>query len=311
MAHNHHHDHSHEVQVNKSNQNIYVAGILLNLLFLTAELVAGFATDSMALLSDAGHNAGDVISLVLSLASFWIARKKSSAVYTYGFKKTTVLAALANAVILLIAVGIIGYESVHRLFVKEESVQGNVIAWIAALGIVVNAASALLFYKAQKNELNARGAYLHLMADALVSAAVVVSGIVINYTGWFWLDPAMGLVVVIVILASTWRLLKDSFRMSLDAVPGGIELENIKQVILNVKNVTGVHHVHIWAMSTTENALTAHICVTDSLPFDSKLDVIHTIKHELEHHNIQHSTLELENSNTTAIHQHKFRNANT
>lgn len=305
MAHDHHsHSHSHDVQIDKSNQSIYIAGIALNLLFVIAELIAGFATDSMALLSDAGHNASDVISLVLSLVSFWIARKKSSAVYTYGFKKTTVLASLANAVILLIAVGIIGYESVHRLFVKEENVQGNVIAWIAALGIVINAVSALLFYKAQKNELNARGAYLHLMADALVSAAVVVSGIIITYTGWYWLDPTMGLLVVIVILISTWQLLRDSFKMSVDAVPTGMELEDIKNVMLKVKDVTGVRHVHVWAMSTTENALTAHICVTESLPFDDKLAVLHNIKHELEHHNIQHSTLELENSMATALHKH-------
>ena len=304
MAHDHQHNHSHDVQIDKSNQTIYIAGILLNLLFVIAELIAGFATDSMALLSDAGHNAGDVISLVLSLAAFWIARKKSSAVYTYGFKKTTVLAALANAVILLIAVGIIGYESIHRLFVQEESVQGNLIAWIAALGIVINAVSALLFYKAQKDELNARSAYLHLMADALVSAAVVVSGIIINYTHWYWLDPAMGLVVVIVILLSTWQLLKDSFKMSVDAVPTGIELEDIKQAILKVKDVTSVRHVHVWAMSTTENALTAHICITDSLPFDNKLAVLRNVKHELEHHNINHSTLELENSHTNVIHKH-------
>lgn len=304
MAHDHHHNHSHEVEITKSNQSIYIAGILLNLLFVIAELIAGFATDSMALLSDAGHNAGDVISLVLSMSAFWIARKKSSSTYTYGFKKTTVLAALANAVILLIAVGIIGYESIHRLFVKEESVQGNIIAWIAALGIVINAASAFLFYKAQKNELNARGAYLHLMADALVSAAVVVSGIIISYTHWYWLDPAMGLVVVVVILASTWQLLKDSFKMSVDAVPTGIELEDVKQAILNVKDVTGVRHVHVWAMSTTENALTAHVCVTDALPFDNKLGVLHNIRHELEHHNIQHSTLELESSLAKTSHEH-------
>lgn len=304
MAHDHHHNHSHEVQIDNSNQSVYIADIVLNLLFVAAELIAGFATDSMALLSDAGHNAGDVISLVLSLASFWIAKRKSNAVYTYGFKKTTVLAALANAVILLIAIGIIGYESIHRLLVREESVQGSVIAWIAALGIVINAVSALLFYKAQKNELNARSAYLHLMADALVSAAVVVSGIIISYTHWYWLDPAMGLVVVVVILVSTWQLLKDSFKMSVDAVPSGIDLDNIKRVVSNVKDVTGVRHVHVWAMSTTENALTAHICVSDTLSFTDKIAVIHSVKHELEHHNIQHSTLELENSSVSVLHGH-------
>ena len=305
MAHHHHHDHSHEVNVKGSNQKIFVAGIVLNLLFVVAELIAGFATNSMALLSDAGHNASDVASLVLSLVSFWIAGKKSSAVFTYGFKKTTVLAALANAVILLIAVGIIGYESVHRLLVKEEAVQGNVIAWIAALGIVINAASALLFYKAQKNELNARGAYLHLLSDAVVSAGVVISGVIISYTHWYWLDAAVGLLVMIVILISTWQLLKDSFKMSVDAVPSGMELDKIKEVMANVKGVTGVHHVHLWAMSTTENALTAHVSISEALSFKEKLDVIGEIKHELHHQNIQHSTIELESTEVTSLHEHK------
>ena len=304
MAH-HHHNHSHEVKIKGSNQNIFVAGIVLNLLFVVAELIAGFATNSMALLSDAGHNAGDVISLVLSLVSFWIAGKKSSAVFTYGYKKTTVLAALANAVILLIAVGIIGFESVHRLLVKEEAVQGNVIAWIAALGIVINAASALLFYKAQKNELNARGAYLHLLSDALVSVGVVASGIIISYTHWYWLDAAVGLVVMIIILVSTWQLLKDSFKMSVDAVPSGMELDKIKDVIANINNVTAVHHVHVWAISTTENALTAHVIINEALLFNEKLDVIDEIKHELHHQNIQHATIEMESSEVALLHQSK------
>ncbi len=297
MAH-HHHNHSHEVNLQGSNQKAFIIGIILNLLFVVAELIAGFTTNSMALLSDAGHNAGDVASLVLSLISFWIARKKSSSVFTYGFKKTTVLAALANAVILLIAVGVIGYESVTRLLIKEEAVQGNAIAWIAGLGIVINAVSAFLFYRSQKNELNARGAYLHLLADALVSVGVVISGIVISYTHWYWLDPAMGLVVMIVILIGTWQLLKDSFKMSVDAVPSGMELDEIKKVIAGVKDVTNVHHVHVWALSTTENALTAHVSVNGKLSFEEKLQVIQETKHELHHHNIQHSTLELDDSDT-------------
>ncbi len=294
MAHHHHHDHTHEVNLKGANQKAFIAGIILNLLFVIVELIAGFTTNSMALLSDAGHNAGDVASLFLSLAALWIARKKSSSVFTYGYKKTTVLAALANAVILLIAIGIIGYESIHRLLVKEEAVQGNIIAWVAALGIVINAVSALLFYQSQKNELNARGAYLHLLSDAMVSVGVVASGIIISYTHWYWLDPAVGLVVMIFILISTWQLLKDSFKMSVDAVPAGMELDKIKDVIGNVNNVTNVHHVHVWAMSTTENALTAHVAVNSELSFNEKLNVVHEIKHELHHQNIQHSTIELE-----------------
>ncbi len=302
MAHHHHHDHSHEIDLQKGSQGAFIGGIVLNLLFVIAELIAGFATNSMALLSDAGHNASDVASLVLSLMALWISRKKSSQVFTYGFKKTTVLAALANAVILLVAVGIIGYESITRLLIKEEAVQGKTIAWIAGLGILINAASAFLFYRHQKNELNARGAYLHLLADALVSLGVVVSGIIISYTHWYWLDPVMGLIIMIVILISTWQLLKDSFKMSVDAVPSGIELNEIKEVIAGIKQVTQVHHIHIWAMSTTENALTAHVCISDKLAFAEKLQVIQNIKHELHHHNIQHSTIELESSFAHSAH---------
>jgi cobalt-zinc-cadmium efflux system protein len=230
--------------------------------------------------------------------SLWLAQKKSNPVFTYGFKKTTVLAALANAVILLIAVGILGYESVTRLLVQQKVVEGNLIAWVAGLGIIINAVSAFLFYRQQKDELNARSAYLHLMTDALVSVGVVVSGVIISYTHWYWLDPAVGLVVMIVILISTWSLLKDSFKMSIDAVPSGIELSNIKLVIAQVKDVTSVHHIHVWALSTTENALTAHVTINEALGFTEKLAVIQHVKHELLHCNIQHSTIELESGQT-------------
>ncbi len=220
----------------------------------------------------------------------------------FGYKKTTILAALVNAVILLVAIGIMGYESATRLLVKPEAVHGSTIAWVAGLGIVINTVSALLFYRQQKNELNARSAYLHLMADALVSLGVVISGIVISYTDWYWLDPAVGLVVMLIILISTWGLLRDSFKMSVDAVPSGIELDNIKQQIAAVKDVTGVHHVHVWALSTTENALTAHVLVNDALTFPEKMAVVQHIKHELHHCNIQHSTIELESSETASGH---------
>lgn len=303
MAHSHHdHSHSHTISLNKGNHTAFIVGIALNLLFVVAELIAGLATNSMALLSDAGHNISDVASLVISLMSLWIAQKKSSPVYTYGYKKTTILAALVNAVILLVAIGIMGYESATRLLVKPEAVHGSTIAWVAGLGIVINTVSALLFYRQQKNELNARSAYLHLMADALVSLGVVISGIVISYTDWYWLDPAVGLVVMLIILISTWGLLRDSFKMSVDAVPSGIELDNIKQQIAAVKDVTGVHHVHVWALSTTENALTAHVLVNDALTFPEKMAVVQHIKHELHHCNIQHSTIELESSETASGH---------
>jgi len=290
--HDHGHNHSHSVDLEHVNKRAFVVGICLNLAFVLAEVIAGIWYNSMALLTDAGHNASDVASLVLSLAAFWMARKGSSAKYTYGYKKTTVLAALANAVILLIAIGVLGYESVTRLF-HPEIIKGDVIAWIAGLGIIVNSLSAWLFYKGKEKDLNVKSAYLHLLADALVSLGVVVAGLVMTYTNWYWLDPAIGLVIMIVILVSTWGLLRDSFRMTIDAVPPGIELPEVKKIILRVKHVKRVEHVHVWPLSTTENALTAHVEVDDQLNFEEKLKVIADIRHTLLHHNVHHSTIEL------------------
>jgi cobalt-zinc-cadmium efflux system protein len=292
----HHHDHSHHSHsggFDPGNRRAFIIGICLNLGFVVAEVVAGLMYNSMALLTDAGHNASDVASLVLSWVAFRMATKKSNAVYTYGYKKTTVLAALANAVILLIAIGILGYESVTRLF-KPEKVEGDVIAWVAGLGILVNSLSAYLFYRHKEKDLNTKSAYLHLLADALVSLGVVAGGIVMSYVNWYWLDPVIGLVIMIVILVSTWGLLRDSFKMTIDAVPSGISLEEIKQVILQVEHVKKVEHVHVWPLSTTENALTAHVVLNDRLNFQEKLAVVQNIKHALLHHNVHHSTIELE-----------------
>ncbi|ANE52135.1 cation diffusion facilitator family transporter [Flavisolibacter tropicus] len=291
-SHQHAHGHSHAVAINKENKNVFLIGIGLNLAFVLAEAIAGIAYNSMALLTDAGHNLSDVASLVVSLVAFWIAKRPSNAVYTYGFKKTTVLAALANAVTLLVAVGVLGFESFTRLL-HPEVVSGGVIAWVAALGILINGITAFLFFK-QKHELNSKAAYLHLLADALVSLGVVIAGVVISYTQLYWLDPAIGIVIMIVILVSTWGLLRDSFKMTIDAVPEGIELDAIKKIITSVPYVKQVQHVHVWSLSTTENALTAHVVIDEQLSFDQKLDVIANIKHELEHHDIHHSTIELE-----------------
>jgi cobalt-zinc-cadmium efflux system protein len=290
-SHSHDHGHSHAVQINKSNQNVFIIGIGLNLAFVLAEFIAGLVYNSMALLTDAGHNLSDVASLVISLVAFWMAKKKSNAIYTYGYKKTTVLAALVNAVVLLVAIGFLGYEASTRL-VHPEPVKGNVIAWVAGLGIIVNSVSAFLFFR-QKHELNSKAAYLHLLADALVSLGVVIAGLAISRTHLYWLDPAIGLVIMVVILISTWGLLRDSFKMTIDAVPIGIELEAIKRLIKTVPHVRHVHHVHVWPLSTTENALTAHVVIDEELLFEQKLDVIKEIRHKLEHNNIHHSTIEM------------------
>jgi cobalt-zinc-cadmium efflux system protein len=255
--------------------------------------VAGLIYNSVALLTDAGHNAGDVASLLLSLLAIRLAKRKSNRVFTYGYKKTTILAAFINAVILLIAIGVLGYESISRLK-NPEAVKGNAIAWVAGLGIIINAVSAWLFFRNKKNDINIKGAYLHLLSDALVSVGVVLTGVIIIYTKWYWLDPAAGLLIMVVILFSTWGLLRDSFKMAVDAVPAGMDINEIKKIILQTKNVTNVDHVHIWPLSTTENALTAHVTLDERLSFEQKLNVVQQVKHELFHHNIHHSTIEMD-----------------
>lgn len=297
MEHNHSHhshNHGHDHGINASDAGIaFVIGISLNALFVIVEVITGIINNSMSLLTDAGHNLSDVASLVLSLIAFRLAKKKSTEKFTYGYKKTTVLAALFNAVFLLITIGILGFESVHRLL-KPEAVNGDVIAWVAGVGIVINIVTALMFFKNRHGDLNIKSAYLHMMSDALVSAGVVAGGILIIYTGWYWVDPVIGLVIMIVILIGTWSLLTDSFRLSVDAVPPSIDMNEIKELISNQKNITDVHHIHIWALSTTENALTAHISLNDSLSFSEKRDLVQKLKHKLMHHKIHHSTIEIE-----------------
>jgi cobalt-zinc-cadmium efflux system protein len=291
--HSHAHSHSHTVSFNEASLKAFQIGIALNVLFVLVEVVAGLAYRSISLLSDAGHNLADVASLLLSYFAFKLARRQATIRFTYGYKKTTVLAAFLNALLLLLAIGMLGYESVLRLQAPP-TVQGTGIAWVAAIGIAVNSISAFLFFRKKDTDLNIKGAYMHLMADALVSVGVVIGGVIISYTNWYWLDPVIGLAIMMIVLFGTWSMLTDSFKMSVDAVPAGIELNEITNVILSVKHIMNVHHIHIWPLSTTENALTAHVIIEDRLPFNEKLKVIQHLKHELMHHNIHHSTIELE-----------------
>ncbi len=292
-GHDHGHSHSHLPTALDNVGAIFVWSIALNSIYIIAELVAGLMYQSVALLSDASHNVSDVASLLLSLLAYRLARRKSNSRFTYGYKKTTVLSALGNAVILLIAIGVLGYESIARLM-HPRPVEGGVIAWVAGIGIAVNAASAILFFKSRKSDLNVRSAYLHMASDALVSVGVVLAGIIISFTGWYWLDPVIGLAVLLVILFGTWSLLAESFRLSVDAVPESIRLEQIQHVMETVPGVQRVHHIHIWAMSTTENALTAHVVLDSELDFDQKMETVNRLKHELEHQNIPHSTIEMD-----------------
>ena len=295
MAHEHTHDHAHHhgPTVLTSINRALIIGAVLNAGYVIAEFSLGVYYNSLALVADAGHNLSDVASLLLSLLAFRLARVRQTPGFTYGYRKSTVLASLTNAVVLLITIGAILWESSQR-FRHPEPVAGGAVAWVAGLGILVNSVSALLFFRNRDHDLNARGAYLHLATDALVSLGVVVAGIVISYTGWVWLDPVIGIVVAIVIMGSTWRLLTDSLRLTLDGVPAGIDLAAVLADLRAVTGVHDVHHVHVWAMSTTENALTAHLVLQSDLTEAQVSALKNDARHRLEHRNISHATLETE-----------------
>lgn len=285
--HHHHHEHNHRLtSLNKA----FVAGIVLNLSFVIIEFGAGFYYHSLGLLSDAGHNLGDVASLVLAMLAFRLEKVRPNSRYTYGYRKSTVLVSLLNAVILLVAVGVIIAESVEKL-IHPAPVAGSAIVWTAGAGVVINALTAWLFMKDKDKDLNVKGAYLHMAADTLVSVGVVVSGFIIMYTGWYIVDPVIGLLIAVVIIVSTWGLLHDSLRLSLDGVPVGIDSGKVKQTILETPGVTDCHHLHIWALSTTETALTVHVVIDDMGQME---EVKHRLKHRLEEEEIHHVTLEVE-----------------
>jgi len=296
MEHNHsHHDHSH-IAVLTTVNSAFVIGIVLNLLFVIIEAVVGFSIDSLSLLSDAGHNLADVGSLGLSLLAFKLLKIKSNNKYTYGYRKTTILAALTNAVILLVSISIIGYEAIQR-FANPPALPGRTIAIVAGIGIVINFLTAILFLKNKEKDLNVKSAYLHMMADALVSLGIMIGGIVISYTHLYWIDPVISIVIVLVILFSTWTLLKESLALTLDAVPKDINLDEIKNKALKIDGIKGLHHIHVWAMSTTENAMTAHLVIDNRQDKEQISSIKNNLKHTLQHLNIQHVTLETEFSN--------------
>jgi cobalt-zinc-cadmium efflux system protein len=296
MEHNHsHHDHSH-IAVLTTVNSAFVIGIVLNLLFVIIEAVVGFSIDSLSLLSDAGHNLADVGSLGLSLLAFKLLKIKSNNKYTYGYRKTTILAALTNAVILLVSISIIGYEAIQR-FANPPALPGRTIAIVAGIGIVINFLTAILFLKNKEKDLNVKSAYLHMMADAVVSLGIMIGGIVISYTHLYWIDPVISIVIVLVILFSTWTLLKESLALTLDAVPKDINLDEIKNKALKIEGIKGLHHIHVWAMSTTENAMTAHLVIDNRQDKEQISSIKNNLKHTLQHLNIQHVTLETEFSN--------------
>ena len=287
MEHHHHHHHSAPSQ---SLNGIFILSIILNGLFVLIEAGVGLWQNSLSLLSDAGHNLSDVFSLLLVLIAFRLTKVQRNDRFTYGYRKSTILISLLNAVILLVAVGAIVIESIHK-FNEPVEVNGIAVSWTAGVGILINGATALLLMRGQKSDLNVRGAFLHMAADTLVSVGVVISGIVIHYTGWTVIDPIVSLIIAAVILISTWELLSDSLRLAVDGIPEGVDLQEIEQLLVAEEHVKEAHHIHVWAISTTETALTAHV-VLDNLACWPQ--VSEHLKHTLAEHGISHATLEPE-----------------
>jgi cobalt-zinc-cadmium efflux system protein len=289
MEHNHHH---HAPKITSLNQ-AFIIGIVLNFGYVIFQIVVGFRINSLSLLSDALHNFADVVALALSLLAFKLASVKATDRYTFGYKKASILVALFNALVLLISVGAIGYEAIMRFFHPEPQ-QGLMIAMVSGVGILINGFTAMQFFRDKDSDLNVKSAFAHLAADAVVSLGLVVGGILIHFTGWIWIDPVLSLIVALVIIWGTWSLTKDTLRLSLDGVPNDIDLQKIREEILESPEVASVHHIHVWAMSTTENALTAHIVLKQVIDLQEITKLKKKIKHHLEHVNIHHATLEFE-----------------
>jgi cobalt-zinc-cadmium efflux system protein len=289
-SHSHSHDHGH-THAPASFGSAFAIGMVLNVGFVVAEVVFGFLANSMSLLADAGHNLSDVLGLMLAWAAATMASKAPSPRFTYGLKKAPILAALANSLLLLIAVGAIGAEAVRRLF-HPSATEGGMVTIVAGAGIVVNGLTALLFARGREHDINIRGAYLHMAADALVSLAVVVAGLVILWTGQEWVDPAMSLAVAVVILWSSIGLLKESVWMSLAGVPSGINADEVEMSLAELGGVDAVHDLHIWPLSTTETALTAHIVTAQADYPDALLESARRLLHDRFH--IEHCTIQVE-----------------
>ncbi|AQR74454.1 cation diffusion facilitator family transporter [Sphingomonas sp. LM7] len=290
MAGHHDHDHLH-AHAPADFGRAFAIGTVLNVGFVLIEGAAGFLTDSVALLADAGHNLSDVLGLLVAWAAVELAKRPASKRFTYGLRSSSILAALTNSVLLLVAVGAIAWEAAGR-FSDPPAIEGTTVMIVAAAGIVVNLSTALLFARGRKNDINIRGAYLHMAADAAVSAGVVIGGALILWTGSEWIDPAISLVIVAVILWSTWGLARESLTMVLQAVPDGIDADAVRTTLARLPGVARVHDLHIWPMSTTEAALTAHLVMPGGHPGDAFLrDLQHRLAHDFR---IDHATVQIE-----------------
>lgn len=284
----HHHEHSHAT--NNYNR-AFIIGVVLNTGFVAVEAFYGIFANSLALLADAGHNLSDVLGLLVAWGASMLSRRLPTNRHTYGFRRSSILAALFNAVFLLLVTGGIAWEAVQR-FLNPHPVAGSIVIGVATVGIAINTITALMFASGRDRDLNIKGAFLHMAADAIVSLGVVLAGIAIVATGWLWFDPVVSLIIVAVIVYGTWQLLRDSVNLALDGVPPGIELLAVRTYLEEITGVAEVHDLHIWAMSTTETALTAHLVMPEGCPSDAFLSQICQQLHDL--FGIEHSTIQVE-----------------
>lgn len=295
MSHSHGHSHSHGAP---DHNRAFAVGVVLNVIFVIIEVVYGTIADSLALIADAGHNLSDVGSLLLAWGASALATKAATEKRTYGLRKATIMASLASAIMLMVVLGGITWEAIRRLL-NPEPVAGLTVMVVAVAGVVINTVTALLFVRGQKHDLNLRGAFLHMAADAGVSLGVAIAGILIIFTGRLWIDPVVSFVIVVVVFIGTWGLLRDSLNYAMDAVPAHIDIPGIKNFLLGFDHVNGIHDLHVWPLSTTEIALTVHIVVDDdSLDNDFLLKLQ---RHLHDHFGIEHSTIQVETSRSENV----------
>jgi len=300
MGHDHKHEegqgghagHSHAVP---DSSRAFAVGVFLNLAFVAAEFFYGFAANSLALISDAGHNLSDVFGLLLAWGAMYLSKTLPSKRYTYGWRRSSILAALGNAIVLLVVTGGIAWEAILRIQHPEPVASGTVMT-VAAIGVVINAVSAMLFWQGRTRDINIKGAFLHLAGDAAVSLGVVLAGLVIMSTGMTWIDPAVSILVSVVIAVGTWGLLKESVNLSMDAVPQGIDPEKVEKFLAGLSGVSSYHDLHIWGMSTTEVSLTVHLVIPAENTGDSFLQMIQKELHE--EFGIEHCTIQIERGDT-------------
>ena len=294
-GHDHDHGHSHAP---KDFGKAFLIGIVLNAGFVAAEVVYGILGNSLALLADAGHNLSDVLGLLLAWGASVLVRRAPTNRYTYGLRSTSILAALANAALLLLVTGAIAWEAILR-FRDPSKVQGMTVIVVAAIGVMINLATAMLFMAGRKGDLNVRAAFQHMAGDAAIALGVVVAGFAILYTGWHWLDPVVSLVIAALVIVGTWGLLRDSVALTLDAVPAGIDIDEVRSYLAAVPGVFEVHDLHIWAMSTTETALTAHLVFPDGFPGDAtRNEICAELRARFA---IHHSTIQIETADDGQI----------